>query len=71
MNFVCPLPPLKVLVRAEYLYDFEKGHGDLVEGIWCSVKSHRGEAFRFAHTVQMHTVLAAVQAWQDISLSLP
>ena len=31
----------------------------------------RGEAFRFAHTVQMHTVLAAVQAWQDISLSLP
>ena len=47
MNFVCPLPPMKVLVRAEYLYDFEKGHGDLVEGIWCSVKSHRGEAFRF------------------------
>lgn len=47
MNFVCPLPPMKVLVRAEYLYDFERGHGDLVEGIWCTVKSHRGEAFRF------------------------
>ena len=47
MNFVCPLPPMKVLVRAEYLYDFERGHGELVEGIWCSVKSHRGEAFRF------------------------
>jgi hypothetical protein len=47
MNFVCPLPPIKVMVRAEYLYDFERGHGDLVEGIWCSVKSHRGEAFRF------------------------
>jgi hypothetical protein len=47
MNFVCPLPPIKVFVRAEYLYDFERGHGDLVEGIWCSVKSHRGEAFRF------------------------
>ena len=25
-----------------------------------------GEAFRFAHMVQMHTVLAAVEAWQDI-----
>ncbi|MBV5346498.1 MAG: hypothetical protein JZU63_13815, partial [Rhodoferax sp.] len=47
MNFVCPLPPIKVFVRAEYLYDFEKGQGTLVEGIWCSVKSHRGEAFRF------------------------
>ena len=48
MNFVCPLPPVKVLVRPEYLYDFR---GDplapLVEGIWCSVKSIKGEAFRF------------------------
>lgn len=26
-----------------------------------------GDAFRFAHEVQMHTVLAAVQAWQDIA----
>ncbi|KQR62565.1 peptidase M14 [Acidovorax sp. Leaf160] len=25
-----------------------------------------GEAFRFAHTVQMHATLAAVAAWQDI-----
>jgi hypothetical protein len=47
MNFVCPLPPLKVLVRKEFLYDFEKGHGETVEGLWVSVKSIRGEAFRF------------------------
>lgn len=47
MNFVTPLPPVKVLVRAEYLYDHELGHGDLVEGIWCSVKAIKGEAFRF------------------------
>ncbi|RKJ94672.1 peptidase M14 [Alicycliphilus denitrificans] len=26
-----------------------------------------GDAFRFAHTVQMHTALAAVQAWQRIA----
>ncbi|MDU7588056.1 MAG: PAS domain S-box protein, partial [Acidovorax sp.] len=30
-----------------------------------------GDAFRFAHTVQMHTALAAVQAWQDIATHLP
>lgn len=47
MNFVCPLPPIKVLVRPEYLYDFDEQHRDLVQGIWVSVKSIKGEAFRF------------------------
>lgn len=47
MSFVCPLPPQKVYVRAEYLYDHEARHGELVEGIWVSVKAIRGEAFRF------------------------
>jgi len=47
LSFVCPLPPIKVHVRAEYLYDHQKGHGGLVEGVWCCVKSVRGEAFRF------------------------
>ncbi len=49
MSFVCPLPPVKVLVRPEYLYDFDKDRAldELVEGIWVSVKAIRGEAFRF------------------------
>lgn len=48
MSFVCPLPPIKVLVRPEYLYDFQcDKDAPLVEGIWCSVKSIKGEAFRF------------------------
>ena len=47
MSFVCPLPPVKVFVRAEYLYDHRARHGELVEGIWVSVKAIRGEAFRF------------------------
>jgi hypothetical protein len=38
-----------VLVRPEYLYDFDESRAlaPLVEGIWCSVKSIKGEAFRF------------------------
>jgi hypothetical protein len=37
-----------VLVRPEYLYDFQcDKDAPLVEGIWCSVKSIKGEAFRF------------------------
>lgn len=47
MSFVCPLPPVKVLVRPEYLYDFDEQSRDLVQGIWVSVKAIRGEAFRF------------------------
>lgn len=47
MSFVCPLPPQKVYVRAEYLYDHQERHGELVDGIWVSVKAIRGEAFRF------------------------
>lgn len=47
MNFVCPLPPLKVYVRAEYLYDHQSHRHELIEGIWCSVKAIRGQAFRF------------------------
>lgn len=48
MNFVCPLPPVKVMVRPEYLYDFQcDKDAPLVQGIWVSVKSIKGEAFRF------------------------
>lgn len=47
MAFVCPLPPLKVYVRAEYLYDHQAHQGELIHGIWCSVKAIRGQAFRF------------------------
>jgi hypothetical protein len=48
MSFVCPLPPLKVMVRPEFLYDFQcDKDAPLVGGIWVSVKAIRGEAFRF------------------------
>jgi hypothetical protein len=49
VSFVCPLPPVKVLVRPEYLYDFSRDCDTsmFVEGIWCSVKAIKGEAFRF------------------------
>ena len=48
MNFVCPLPPVKVMVRPEYLYDFQcDKDAPLAQGIWVSVKSIKGEAFRF------------------------
>ena len=44
---VANLPPIKVYVKKEYLYDHEKGHGELVEGVWITVKSIQGRALYF------------------------
>lgn len=41
------LPPIHVLVRKEYLYDLERGHGEYTPGIWISVKSVAGKALYF------------------------
>lgn len=45
-HIVANLPPVKCFVRREFLYDFEKGHGELVPCWWVSIKSLRGQAFR-------------------------
>lgn len=44
---VANLPPTKVLIKKEYLYDHEKGHGEFVEGVWITVKSIQGRALYF------------------------
>lgn len=45
-HLVANLPPVHCYVRKEYLYDFEKGFGEYEPGIWVSIKSIRGQAFR-------------------------
>ena len=48
MSFlVANLPPTKVYVKKQYLYDHEKGHGEFVEGVWVSCKSIQGRALYF------------------------
>ena len=32
-------PHEEVFVKKEYLYDLEKGHGELTPGVWVSAKS--------------------------------
>lgn len=41
------LPLVHVYVRKEYLRDLEDGHGELVKGIWMTVKSVQGKALYF------------------------
>ena len=45
--FVVNLPPRKVWVRNEYLYDLRKGHGEYTLGYWVSLKSIWGRSFYF------------------------
>ena len=44
---VHPLPLKKVWVKKEYLYDLEKGHGELTPGLWISVRSIQSKALYF------------------------
>ena len=45
-HIVANLPAVKCFVRKEFLYDFQKGHGELEPCWWVSIKSLRGQAFR-------------------------
>ena len=38
------LPPVEVYVKKEYLYDHQKGHGELTPGIWISIRSLQTKA---------------------------
>ena len=38
---------IDVFVKKEYLYDLQKGHGELVEGVWVTAKSIQGRALYF------------------------
>lgn len=41
------LPPIEVYVKKEYLYDHEKGHGELTPGVWISIRSIQSKALYF------------------------
>ena len=48
MAFLCVnTPHIDVFVKKEYLYDLQKGHGELVEGVWVTAKSIQGRALYF------------------------
>ena len=40
------LPPIQCFVKKEFLYDFEKGHGEYEPCIWMTIKCIKGQAFR-------------------------
>jgi len=41
------IPPIECFIRKEYLYNLQKGHGELVEGTAFAIKSIQGNAMLF------------------------
>lgn len=46
-TLVANVPPVKVWVRNEYLYDLQKGYGEYTPGYWVTCKSLTGRALYF------------------------
>ena len=46
-TLVANVPPVKVWVRKEYLYDLQRGHGEYTPGYWVTCKSLTGRALYF------------------------
>jgi hypothetical protein len=46
-TLVANVPPTRVWVRKEYLYDLQKGHGEYALGYWVTCKSLTGRALQF------------------------
>jgi hypothetical protein len=40
---VANIPPVKCFVRKEFLYNFQKGHGEYEPAVWVSLKALRGQ----------------------------
>jgi hypothetical protein len=54
---VANLPPVQCFVRKEYLYDFQKGHGEFEPCYWVSVKSIKGKALYIESYLQNYGAL--------------
>jgi hypothetical protein len=61
------IPPIECYIRKEYLYNFQKGHDELVVGTAFSVKSIQGHALLF----QVMTDIGAVYDKVPISALVP
>ncbi len=54
---VASLPPIKCFVRKEFLYNFERGQGELEPAIWVSLKALRGQVFRIESLLPNYAAL--------------
>ena len=69
-HIIANLPPVRCFIRKEFLYDFQKGFGELVPCWWISIKSIRGQAFRIESYLNEYGALydklpISAYCWKD------
>ena len=73
---VANIPPVKCFVRKEYLYNHEKGHGELEPCVWMTAKAIKGQAFRIESMLTNYGALydklpISAYVWKEVTDPLP
>ena len=73
---VASLQPIKCFVKKEFLYNFEKGHGELEPAIWVSLKALEGQVFRIESLLPNYGALydklpIHAYVWKENASDLP
>ena len=77
MAFLCVnTPHVEVKVKKEYLYDFQHGHGEYVDGVWVTAKSVQGRALYFETYLPEYGALydklpISAFCWKDVKEDVP
>ena len=77
MSFlVANIPPVKCFVRKEFLYNHEKGHGELEPCVWITAKAIKGQAFRIECMLTEYGALfdklpISAYVWKPVTECLP
>jgi len=56
------LPPVKLLVRDQFLYNQNKGYGEYTKGVLVSVRSLRGQALQFSVLLETGALFTGLPA---------
>ena len=70
------IPPVKCFVKAEYLYNQERRHGELEPCVWMTVKSIKGQALRIESLLTNYGALydklpLSAYVWKPVKEALP
>ena len=73
---VANIPPVKCFVRKEFLYNHEKGHGELEPCVWMTAKAIKGQAFRIESMLTNYGALydklpISAYVWKEVTDPLP
>ena len=75
-NLVANIPPIECLIRKEFLYDHEKGHGEYLDCFWVTAKSIPSRALYIESYIQEYGALydklpISAYCWKEVKDPMP